>query len=185
MEPLIGLVGTTVILLVIGALGVRRLRRLPTALRGGLAVMFTMTGIAHFVGMREELLSMIPPVLPYPELLLNVTGVLELLGAVGVLWKRTALPAAAGLTLLMLAMYPANIYAAVTGVLTGPSDTVLVRTLIEVVFLAASITVVVDQLRARRRSARSGLNSTPSPAASPSFARSPVASNPPASTSSS
>ncbi len=64
MEPLVALVGTTCLALIIGACGVHRLRRLPTALRGGLAVMFLLTGGAHFIGMRDELVAMVPPALP-------------------------------------------------------------------------------------------------------------------------
>jgi uncharacterized membrane protein len=52
--------------------------------------MFVMTGVAHFVKMRAELVSMVPPGLPAPGLLVTVTGVLELAGAAGLLWARTA-----------------------------------------------------------------------------------------------
>ncbi len=55
---------------------------------------------------------MVPPRLPRPDLLVTVTGVLELVGAVGLLVPATARLAAAGLGLLMLAMFPANVSAA-------------------------------------------------------------------------
>jgi uncharacterized membrane protein len=55
------------------------------ALRGGLAALFTTTGVAHFVGMRAELISMVPPELPEPGLLITITGVMELAGAAGLL----------------------------------------------------------------------------------------------------
>ena len=50
MEPLIALVATSATLAIIGAAGVRSLRPLANPLRFGLAVMFAMTGTAHFVG---------------------------------------------------------------------------------------------------------------------------------------
>jgi hypothetical protein len=54
--------------------------------------MFVLTGVAHFVGKRAELVAMVPPFLPAPELLVTVTGVLELTGAVGLVWSRTGGP---------------------------------------------------------------------------------------------
>ncbi|WP_435108401.1 hypothetical protein [Nocardiopsis synnemataformans] len=90
MEPLIALVGVTALLLVLGAAGVRPLRSWPLALRGGIAAVFTLTGVSHFVGMREELIAMVPPALPAPALLVTATGVLELAGAAGILWARTS-----------------------------------------------------------------------------------------------
>jgi hypothetical protein len=67
MEPLITLIAVTLLLLAIGAAGVRRLRPRSVALRGGLAAMFTLTGVAHFVGMREALIEMVPPFPPRPN----------------------------------------------------------------------------------------------------------------------
>src|SRR5690625_8020567 len=64
-------------------------RSWPSALRVGLSAMFFMTGITHFVLLREDLVAMVPPFLPAPELLVTLTGVLELAGAVGLLLKRS------------------------------------------------------------------------------------------------
>jgi len=150
MEPLITLVGVTGALLVIGALGVRALRSWPLALRGGLAAMFTLTGLSHFVGMREEMVAMIPPMLPAPELLVAVSGVLELAGAVGLLWPRTVPWAAAGLSGLLVAVFPANVYAIAAGVGAGTDESLPVRAAMQAVFLAATLAVLVHDLRARR-----------------------------------
>lgn len=151
MEPLITLVGVTLVLWAAGSLGVRRLRPWPIALRGGLAAMFTLTGAVHFVGMREELIAIVPPALPAPELLVTVTGVLELAGAAGLLWPRTAPWAAAGLAALLLAMFPANVHLALTGTDLPPHQELLPRTAMQVVFLAAAIAVAVTHLRGRGR----------------------------------
>jgi uncharacterized membrane protein len=146
MEPLVTLITVTTVLLVAGAAGVRRLRPWPVAVRGGLAAMFTLTGVVHFVGMREEMIAMVPPALPAPELLVTVTGVLELAGAVGLLLARTAPWAAGGLTALLVAMFPANVHAA----LEGFGTPLLPRTLMQLVFLAATIAVVAHHVRGRR-----------------------------------
>jgi hypothetical protein len=58
---------------------------------------------------------MVPPALPEPALLVTITGVLELAGAAGLLSRRTAPWAAAGLSALLVAMFPANVCAAVEG----------------------------------------------------------------------
>ena len=71
----------------------------------------TMTGVAHFVGMRDELVEMVPPSLPAPGMLVTITGVLEFAGAAGLVYRRTSLAASTGLTLLMIAMFPANVHA--------------------------------------------------------------------------
>ncbi|KOX19655.1 DoxX family protein [Nocardiopsis sp. NRRL B-16309] len=147
MEPLIALVGVTLVLWSAGALGVHRLRPWPVALRGGLAAMFALTGVVHFVGMREELVAMVPPALPAPELLVTVTGVLELAGAAALLWSRTAPWAAAGLAVLLVAMFPANVHLALTGTDLPPHQELLPRTAMQVVFLAAATAVAVAHVR--------------------------------------
>ncbi len=151
MEPLIALVGVTALLLVLGIAGVRPLRSWPLALRGGIAAMFLLTGVSHFVGMREEMIAMVPPALPAPALLVTVTGVLELAGAAGVLWARTSPWAAAGLSALLVVMFPANVYAITAGTVTGMTESLPVRTAMQAVFLAATLAVLVHHLRARRR----------------------------------
>jgi uncharacterized membrane protein len=149
MEPLITLIAVTLVLLLIGAAGVRRLRPWPVALRGGVAAMFTLTGVSHFVGMREALIEMVPPFLPAPELLVDVTGVLELAGAAGLLIPRLAPWAAGGLTLMLIAIFPANVHLALTGADLEPYQELLPRTLLQLIFLAATIITGVTSLRAR------------------------------------
>lgn len=139
MAPLIALVVVTSLLLLAGKLGMERLA-LPVALRGGLAVMFVLTGGAHFIGLREELIAMVPSFLPAPGLLVTVTGVLELLGAAALLWSRTAGWSALGLTAMLIAMFPANVHKALNGPVSW-DDQLVPRTLMQIVFLAATITV--------------------------------------------
>lgn len=160
MAPLVVLVVVTLVLLAVGAAGVRWLRPWPVALRGGLAAMFVVTGLAHFVGMRAELISMVPPGLPAPDLLVTVTGVLELAGAVGLLWTRTAPWAAGGLAALLVVVFPANVYAALEGLTLASEDQLTPRTAMQVVFLAATLAVVGHYVRARRL-ARNSVDDAP------------------------
>ncbi|HEX8870561.1 MAG TPA: hypothetical protein VF821_33150 [Lentzea sp.] len=140
MAPLIALVVVTSLVLIAGKLGVARLSSLPVALRGGLAVMFVLTGGAHFIGLREELIAMVPPFLPEPGLLVSATGVLELAGAAALLWSRTAGWSALGLSAMLVAMFPANVHKALSGPVPW-DDQLVPRTLMQVVFLAATVPV--------------------------------------------
>ncbi|WP_235450823.1 hypothetical protein [Streptomyces sioyaensis] len=141
MEPLITLVAVTGLLLLAGALGAVRLRRSTAALRGGLAAMFTLTAGAHFVGMREELVAMVPPALPAPGLLVTLTGIAELACALGLLWSPTARSSAAALSAMLIVMYPANVHAAGGDVPWW--DSLGPRTAMQAVFLAATVTVLI------------------------------------------
>ncbi|WP_324651367.1 DoxX family membrane protein [Georgenia sp. H159] len=130
------------------------LRRRPRAsavlaLRGGLATLFLVTGTTHFVVLRDDLVAMVPPALPAPELLVTVTGVLELLGAVGLLVPATAAWAAGGLAVLLVAMFPANVHAASAGLTLGgdPATALLPRTLMQVAYLGAALAVVLATRR--------------------------------------
>ncbi|MET8263337.1 DoxX family membrane protein [Micromonospora arida] len=144
MAPLIALIVGTALARIAGLVGISALDGWHPALRVGLAVMFTLTAVAHFAGQRRaDLIAMVPPRLPRPELLVTVTGMLELVGAVGLLAPATARVAAAGLGLLMLAMFPANVSAARRKpTLAGRPVTPLAqRTALQVVFVATAAAI--------------------------------------------
>ena len=92
---------------------------------------------------------MVPPRFPRPELLVTITGVLELLGAAGLLVPALAPYAAAGLALLLLALFPANVHAARAGlsIAGGPVTPVVPRTALQILFVAAAIAVFVAGMR--------------------------------------
>lgn len=142
MVPLIALVAGFVVLRVLGLVGAEALDSWQPALRGGLALMFAVTASAHFVpGMRGDLVAMVPPRLPRPALLVTVTGVLELLGAAGLTVPALAPAAAIGLTLLLLAMFPANVSEVRRGLTFRgrPATPLPARTALQAVFLAATV----------------------------------------------
>ena len=145
MVPLITLVVTTLAARVAGSLGWDYANSWPAAAAVGLAAMFVVTGVAHFVQpLRGDMIAIVPPRLRVPGLLVTVTGVLELLGAIGLLVPATRVAAAVCLFALMLAMFPANIYAARTPDAPKSMKTPMPwRTVEEVVFLAAAGLVAV------------------------------------------
>ncbi|WFE50313.1 DoxX family membrane protein [Micromonospora sp. WMMD1155] len=145
MAPLIALLVGMTLARLAGLAGVSALDGWHPALRVGLAAMFTLTAVAHFAGERRaDLIAMVPPRLPRPGVLVTLTGVLELVGAVGLLVPATARVAAAGLALLMLAMFPANVSAAHRRLtLAGRPVTPLgQRTALQLVFVAAAAAIL-------------------------------------------
>ncbi|GAA3902911.1 DoxX family protein [Actinoplanes auranticolor] len=146
MAPLVTLFAGTLLARLLGLLGVDALDGWLPGLRVGLALMFVLTGLAHFgLGRRASLVAMVPPRLPRPELLVTVTGVLELAGAAGLLLPATYRLAAGCLALLMLVMFPANVHAARHHVeLAGkPATPLPLRTALQAVFVAAALTVAL------------------------------------------
>ncbi|MCW5830861.1 MAG: DoxX family protein [Labilithrix sp.] len=140
MKPLILLLGSFVLLLLAGRLGVERLRDGFTPLRWALALMFLFTAVAHFASpLRADLVRMVPPSFPSPELLVTFTGIFEIAGAIGLLVPRLARAAAVALALLLVAMFPANHYAATHALELGgaPVTPLIPRALLQLVFLAA------------------------------------------------
>jgi len=100
---------------VAGAIGWPALDDWQIAVRVGLAIMFVFTGVAHFTRTRADLVRMVPPQLPHPALLVTVTGIAELAGAIGLLVQGLAPWAAYALIALLIAMFPANVYASKIG----------------------------------------------------------------------
>lgn len=133
----------------VGWLGVDYVGSWPNAVAVGLAAMFVMTGIAHFVpAMRRDMIAIVPPRLPAAGLLVTITGVLELLGAAGLLYPPTRAAAAVCLFVLMLAMFPANVYAArMPNPPKSMTSRLDVRTVEEIVFLGAAVVVGLGSIQ--------------------------------------
>jgi uncharacterized membrane protein len=118
-----------------------------TALRFGLGAMFLLTASAHWGKRRVDLIRMVPPVFPRPDLSVTLTGICEIAGAIGLFIPRTARPSAIGLALLLFALFPANIRAAREGIAIAgrPATPLPLRSVIQIIFLIATLAVVVGQ----------------------------------------
>ena len=88
------------------------MNHLQIAVRIALASLFIFTGIAHFNRVRPDLVRMVPPGFPNPEALVTISGIAEIAGAIGLLIPSVSKLSACGLILLLIAIFPANIYAA-------------------------------------------------------------------------
>ncbi|MBA2743414.1 MAG: DoxX family membrane protein [Chthoniobacterales bacterium] len=82
--------------------------------RVALALFFIVAGVNHFVS-PAPYLAIMPPVFPWPLAWVYLSGAAEIAGGVGVLFPTTRTIAALGLIVLLIAVFPANIYAAVHG----------------------------------------------------------------------
>lgn len=70
---------------------------------------FFVGGLAHFVLTTTEM-RIVPPWMPWPRAAVVISGVFELLGALGLLWQPARRAAAWGLFALTIAVTPAHIF---------------------------------------------------------------------------
>jgi len=73
-----------------------------------LAGLFVIAGVLHFV-FTPVYVRIMPPYLPDPVLLVQISGVCEILGGLGLLIPSTRQLAAWGLVALLVAVLPANV----------------------------------------------------------------------------
>jgi uncharacterized membrane protein len=149
MAVIIALVLGTLGARLVGWLGVDYVDSWPAACAVGLAAMFVMTGVAHFVNpLRRDMIAIVPPRLPAPGLLVTVTGVLELVGAAGLLYPPTRVAAAVCLFVLMLVMFPANVYASrMPNPPKSMTSRLSIRTAQEIVYLGAAAVVGLGSIQ--------------------------------------
>jgi uncharacterized membrane protein len=117
------LIGGALVFRLLGALGVRRFGTWGAAVAHALALMLLLTATAHFVPAgvtampnHADLERMVPPMIPFASAMVYLTGVLELMAAVGLVLAGTRRAAGLGLIVLFVLLLPANIYAAVADV---------------------------------------------------------------------
>ena len=146
--PLYVLLVSFAVLRIAGLLGVTALDQVNLPLRIALAAMFFLTASAHRGKRRSDLIQMVPSVFPRPALLVSVSGVLEILGAIGLLIPAAARPAAICLAILLLALFPANVRAARHRLTIGGQRVpgILLRASIQAIFVAALV-IVAAQIR--------------------------------------
>ncbi len=85
------------------------------------ALFFFLAGISHFTQL-EEFAKIVPPLLPFPKLIVQVTGVMEIVFAAGLLWPKTKYYTGILLALFLLAVLPANIYMALADIPFNGTD---------------------------------------------------------------
>ena len=137
MAPLFILVISFILLRGVGSLGVRRLSSWREAGLFAVVITFVFTGATHFSAMKHEYAAMLPGTLSGNIGLIYLTGALQIAGAVGLLISRTRSLAGICLVLLLVAMFPGNVYAAVNEVpFRGEPPTPLwLRTPIQLLFI--------------------------------------------------
>ncbi len=77
-----------------------------------LAALFIVAGIAHFTFLRKDFAQIVPPIFPCKDAIVLFTGVLEILGGLGLLISQTSRWAGIALIIYLIAVFPANIYGA-------------------------------------------------------------------------
>lgn len=107
----------------LGAAGVRPFSTLPAGAAHAMAIMLVITASAHFVPAgvsampnHGDLVVMMPPFVPFPSLMVYATGVLELLGALGLVMAPTRRLSGIALAIFFVLVLPANVYAAVADI---------------------------------------------------------------------
>ncbi|MDP3892124.1 hypothetical protein, partial [Nocardioides sp.] len=132
----------------LGAVGVSRFASWRAAAAHALALMLVLTASAHFVPgdvtampNHDDLVAMVPPGVPFPSAAVYLTGVLELLGAVGLVIAATRRWAGLCLALLFVVMLPANVYAALEGIeLAGdPASPLWQRVPEQILYIAVAL----------------------------------------------
>lgn len=73
-----------------------------------LIALFASAGIGHFV-MTDAFVGIVPSWVPAPRMMVYLSGVAELAGALGLLLPATRAAAGWGLIAMLLAVFPANI----------------------------------------------------------------------------
>jgi uncharacterized membrane protein len=138
MLVLIVLLAVWLVFRAVGAAGVHVLASWQHSALYALAVMFVFTATAHFNKMKHDLAQMIPSYFPHPLLVVYITGVLELLGAAGLVLLRFRRLAGICLIALLVGMFIANVNAAQRGViLRGKPPTPLwLRAPMQILFIA-------------------------------------------------
>jgi uncharacterized membrane protein len=75
-------------------------------------IFFTVSGSAHFV-IPEFFRAMMPPFIPFQDFFIVLTGIAEIAGAIGIQVPRYRKLAGQLMIVLLVAIFPANIYVAI------------------------------------------------------------------------
>lgn len=94
--------------------------RLRAGLKYALSALMIVAGLNHFLS-PAFYVALMPPFLPAPQFLVYLSGAAEIGLGAALLWPRYSRLAAWGIIALLIAVFPANIYHAVSGGLDDPA----------------------------------------------------------------
>jgi uncharacterized membrane protein len=139
--PFVVLIVAFAVFLLVGRAGLVWFDPWTHGLRAALACMLLLTASGHWGKRRPDLIAMVPAQFPRPDLIVTITGILEIAGAVGLILEPTHRVAALALVLLFVAMFSANVRAARERLTIGekPVLGVLPRGAIQIVFIAEAL----------------------------------------------
>jgi len=139
MTPLIFLLAAFILLFAVNKFFLKNRLSLSLVGRAALAVMLTVTGIAHFTS-TDLMIEMMPDFLPYKRETVYLTGILELLAVIGLLIDKTAKLTAVLLIVLFISILPANIVGSLKQVNLGGMENgamyLLFRIPLQILFIA-------------------------------------------------
>ncbi|QAY66503.1 DoxX family protein [Paenibacillus protaetiae] len=139
MVPFIALIVSWIVFRAAGYAGLSYFDDWFVSLQAAAVIMLLLSASAHWGTRRPDLIRMVPPAIPAKGAIVTVTGLLEIAGAIGLLIPAVSLAAAIALTTLLIAMFPANHYAAKRRLTIGgkPVPSLPVRAVLQLVFIAA------------------------------------------------
>jgi len=141
MIPFFILAGVLIVCRILGWAGIEFFAVWQHCLRVAVGAMFLLTASAHWGKRRADLVRIVPPTFPRPDMLVTLTGLAEMAGAIGMLWTPVTKAASVGLSILLVAIFPANVYAARQKLTIEGHEVprLSVRTALQIFFLAAVI----------------------------------------------
>ena len=78
-----------------------------------MTLFYIMAGTNHFIN-PDWYVRIVPPILPFKTVIVYISGILEIILGTLLIFPKTRFIAGWGLILLLVAVYPANIYVALT-----------------------------------------------------------------------
>jgi uncharacterized membrane protein len=105
----------------------------PMRFRVGASLLFAFTAMGHFF-QTAAMAEMLPPVVPYWMEIIYLTGILELLGAVGLWVPGLTRLTGLSLCLMLVGVLPTNVYAAFNSVAFGGHEAGPIYLLVRVPF---------------------------------------------------
>ena len=78
-----------------------------------MSLFYIMAGTNHFIN-PDWYVRIVPPILPFKTAIVYISGILEIILGTLLIFPKTRFIASWGLILLLVAVYPANIYVALT-----------------------------------------------------------------------